>query len=93
MDDYPDAQLVEALRRACPCTIKLDDGRALRVLDVAWGYDMGDDHAHITTNVSPGDPGAEIDFFFTCEIEDVSDSGSRVLTEELHPKGTCSRCF
>jgi hypothetical protein len=54
---------------------------------------MGDDHAHITTNVSPGEPGAEIDFFYTCEIEAVSNSGSTAPTEELHPEGTCSQCF
>ncbi|WP_144430593.1 hypothetical protein [Jannaschia donghaensis] len=37
-------------------------------IDIVWGYDIGDQYAHITTNVSPGREGLEIDFFFTSEI-------------------------
>ena len=45
----------------------------MSVFDIASGYDDGDDHAHVTTNVSPSEPGAHIDFFFTCEVEGVAD--------------------
>jgi hypothetical protein len=40
------------------------------------GYDMGDDHAHVTTNISPEVAEATIDFFFTSEIQSISDLAS-----------------
>ena len=49
-------------------------------LDVAWGYDQGEDVAHVTTNVSPG-PGPDdevelpygLDFFHANEITRIED--------------------
>lgn len=46
----------------------LSGNRSLRVLNIAWGEDMGDDYEHLTTNVSPSDEGESIDLFFTDEI-------------------------
>jgi len=48
--------------------------------NVAWGYDLGEEVAHITTNISPG-PNPEdhiqvtyeIDFFHANEIAKVED--------------------
>jgi hypothetical protein len=54
--------------------VELTDGRRLRVLNVAWGYDAGDHYAHVTTNISPRVPGSDIDFFFTNEIRFVEDT-------------------
>ena len=34
--------------------VLLADGRRLPVYDIAWGYDMGDEYANVTTNCSPG---------------------------------------
>jgi hypothetical protein len=93
MDSYLDARLVEALNHTSPCMVRLADDRLLRVLNIAWGYDLGDDHAHVTTNISPSEAGADIDFFFTCEIEELSDCAGRVLIGDLHPDGSCSRCI
>jgi len=57
--------------------VRLSGGKSCTVHDVAWGYDLGEDIAHITTNISPGPPGpCEIDFFHANEIariEDVED--------------------
>ena len=47
---------------------ELQDGRRCRVLNIAWGYDAGDDYAHVTTNISPSVHGFDVDFFFTNEI-------------------------
>lgn len=74
--------------------MRLTDERELRVLDIAWGYDIGDDHAHITTNCSPGEPEAPSDVFFTCEIEAVTESaGGQVSTALLRPEGICNHCY
>jgi hypothetical protein len=43
------------------------------VRNIAWGYDIGDEFAHVTTNVSPAVEGASIDFFFTSEVRAVID--------------------
>ena len=59
--------------------VDLDDGRALQVLDIAWGYDMHDAHAHVTTNCSPGAPGLGLDFFFTNEVTTVLREDGAVL--------------
>ena len=33
--------------------IVLHDGQSLDVWNIAWGYDESDDHAHVTSNISP----------------------------------------
>lgn len=40
-------------RDGMPTTVTLRDGRELTVWNIAWGYDIDDDYAHITTNCSP----------------------------------------
>jgi hypothetical protein len=59
--------------------VVLRDGRLMRVFNIAWGYDMSDEYAHVTTNISPGVPGAPIDFFFTNEVATVFDDMGQVL--------------
>jgi hypothetical protein len=53
----------------------LRDGRRVRVLNIAWGYDLGDPVAHVTTNISPLLAGADlpVDFFRTDEVERIMD--------------------
>lgn len=60
--------------------IELRDGRRLSVVNIAWGYDMGDEHAHVTTNVSPSLKGEPIDFFFTNEVVAVQDEAGQPLS-------------
>jgi hypothetical protein len=53
--------------------VDLIDGRMLAVWNVTWGYDMGDDRAHVTTNCSPFVDSEPIDVFGTAEVVSVFD--------------------
>ena len=53
--------------------VELRNTKILSVWNIAWGYDMGDEFAHVTTNVSPGKDGYEKDFFFTTDVAKVVD--------------------
>jgi hypothetical protein len=54
--------------------VRLSDGETYRVFNIAWGYDLGEEVAHITTNISPdpSEPHA-IDFFHASEIVEITD--------------------
>lgn len=69
----PDAQLILLLidRDGMPTTVSLRDGRNLTVWNIAWGYDMGDEYAHVTTNCSPSVGDMPLDFFHTDEVVEV----------------------
>lgn len=62
-----------AQRDGVTTEVVLRDDRRLSVVNIAWGYDEGDAHAHVTTNVSPSVPDASVDFFFTNEVVTVVD--------------------
>lgn len=59
--------------------VELRDGRRLRVINVAWGYDTGDTHAHVTSNVSPGIEGEAVDVFNTADVRRVLAESGEVL--------------
>src|SRR5262245_46529230 len=73
-----DAAVLQVLRErdGQPTEARLSDGRTMTVVNIAWGYDLGDEFAHVTTNVSPDVEGQEIDFFFTSEVESLADTTS-----------------
>jgi len=75
--DPVDADLIDLLqeRDGRASVVVLADGSELTVFNIAWGYDMGEDHAHITTNCSPEETGQSIDFFRTENV-------FRVLSED-----------
>ncbi len=81
MTEPVDRELIALLRDSDGLLLELalDDGRAIRVFNIAWGYDMGDAHAHVTTNISPSIDGEDIDFFFTHEVLEVKGG----LSDEL----------
>ena len=54
----------------------LSDGSKCRFYNIAWGYELGDDYAHITANISPEQEGADIDFFYSQDIVEVVDEES-----------------
>jgi hypothetical protein len=56
--------------------VMLRDGRRLVIYDIAWGYDIGDQWAHVTTNISPGREGAAVDLFWTSEVASVINPGN-----------------
>lgn len=77
MDVEPtDRDLIQLLdgRARTPTLVHLDDGKVLDVINIAWGYDIGDAHAHVTTNVSPS-PSDEmrVDVFSTQSVVQVVD--------------------
>jgi hypothetical protein len=49
------------------------------IFNIAWGYDIGNEFSHVTTNVSPDVGGAEIDFFFTEDVASVVDPETGVV--------------
>ncbi|GAA0314992.1 hypothetical protein GCM10009528_35870 [Kineococcus aurantiacus] len=69
-----------ARRDQLQTTVVLGDGTRLPVFNIAAGYDMGDEWAHVTTNVSPDCAGAPVDFFFTSDVVELvdPDTGQRV---------------
>lgn len=66
-------------RDGSPTLISMLDGKRYTVYNIAWGYDVGDAYAHITTNISPEVPGASIDFFFTDQVLDVREPSSETI--------------
>ncbi|MBM2614173.1 hypothetical protein JIG36_01210 [Actinoplanes sp. LDG1-06] len=73
-----DEDLVKLLhdRDGVETVVMLQDGRRLVVYDIAWGYDIGDQWAHVTTNISPGREGAAVDVFLTSEVASLIDPGT-----------------
>jgi hypothetical protein len=63
------------MRDTATTDVVLANGEQFRVFNIAWGYDIGDDFAHVTTNISP-DPQAEhtIDFFFISDVRRLIDA-------------------
>lgn len=58
----------------------VQDEDTLTVFNIAWGYDLGDEYAHITTNASPFVAGQSIGFFFTDKVIEVRDASTgRIL--------------
>ena len=76
--DPADTKLIELLQRrdSLLTTVRLKDGSDHVVKDIAWGYDVGDEYAYITTNASPGGEGLSLDFFYSNEIVCLMDSAS-----------------
>jgi hypothetical protein len=77
-----DGRLIDLLRRrdGQRTLVELQDGRHLRVTNIAWGYDMGDEYAHVTTNASPQIEGEPMELFSTKEVRRVLDpEGHQVL--------------
>jgi hypothetical protein len=60
-------------RDGVPTLVTLKSGRQLTVHNIAWGYDICDEYAHVTTNISPEIAGASIDFYFTSDIQMIVD--------------------
>jgi len=59
--------------------VLLTDGNRLPVFDIAWGYDMSDEHAHVTSNCSPSVEGRPLDFFSTHQVTGLQDEDGTPL--------------
>lgn len=76
MAKAPHARALDILvrRSGALSVVLLQSGKICQVYDVAWGYDMGDEVAHITSNISPGPAIAcGVDFFLASEIQRIED--------------------
>jgi len=51
-----------------PTRVEMSDGSAVTAYNIAWGYDMGDEYSHVTTNASPFVEVTSLDFFFTNDV-------------------------
>jgi hypothetical protein len=76
-----DADLINLLvqRDGMTTEVVLRDDTRLSIVNIAWGYDEGDVHAHVTTNISPDVPDASVDFFFTNEVVLVVDPSTGIV--------------
>lgn len=79
-----DTALIDLLneRHGRRTTVVQTDGRNLDLWNIVWGYDMGDEFAHVTTNCSPFTEGANLDVFFTNEVAKVLDEMGEPLQWE-----------
>jgi hypothetical protein len=75
--------VIEILKHRCGEWTKvfLKNGQQLDVFNIGWGYGLGDDYAHVTTNTSPSsDEVKNIDFFYTNEVIRLEDADiSRII--------------
>jgi hypothetical protein len=73
-----DADLIRLLvaRAGAETQVTLNSRRVLHVITIAWGYDMGDAYAHVTTNISPAIEDRTVDFFYTCDVLKLTDPAS-----------------
>ena len=76
-----DQQLLDLLqaRDGLLTYVLLDNGQRLPVHDIAWGYGMGDEYAHVTTNCSPPVRGRPVDFFVTSQVTRLLDGDQQPL--------------
>ena len=81
MVDIADKHIIDLLRGrdGAVTFVRMKTGDTYKVLNIAWGYDMEDSHAHVTTNISPALPDAPSDFFFTNEIESIEGMNGQIL--------------
>lgn len=70
MKDKKDKILIETITDldGHELIVYLKNGEIKKVWNIGWGYDEGDDYAHIITNASPFINGASIDVFFSNDI-------------------------
>jgi hypothetical protein len=45
-------------RNGSPSRVVPREGTILTVFNIAWGYDVGDEYSHVTSNVSPAVKGS-----------------------------------
>ncbi len=83
-----DAKIIQTLRERGGkwTTIELKSGESCRAFNIAWGYDFGDEWAHVTTNISPDQEGTSIDYFYTSDVLRLVDEESGSILFEANPQ-------
>ncbi len=77
-DEQPapiDASLINLLlaRNGQTTTVVVRDGRRYTICNIVYGYDSGDEGAHIITNLDSDVPGQKTEFFTTDNVVAVLD--------------------
>ena len=82
-----DGTIIEVLkkREGISTIVVTKSGLEFHVINIAWGCDLGDQYAHITTNISPSIEGEEIELFFTSEIHEIQDALDRRVIYSNRP--------
>jgi len=62
--------------------ITLENNDLIRIWNIAWSYDIGDEYVHVTTNISPEKENESVEYFFTNEIMKISDSDGKILYQK-----------
>lgn len=68
-----------AARRGRATTLRLADGREVTAFNCAWGRDWDAEWEHLTLNLSPRVPGAEVRSVSAEEVVEARDADGRVL--------------
>lgn len=81
-----DSDLIDLLsaRDGVRTLVAVQKGDTFTVLNIAWGYDLGDEYAHVTTNASPFVNDLPIDVFSTEGVTQVRDAATG---EVLYSRG------
>ncbi len=74
---YKDKIIIDIfeIRDGLETKVELKNGKLISIWNIAWKYDVGEQFAYITTNVSPNIENATIDHFFTNEISKLMTNG------------------
>ena len=80
--NYKDAHILDVLKKrdGLETKIELKTGNILSIWNIAWGYDLDEEFAHITTNISPMIDNVNIDFFITSDIERIFDHNNKEIS-------------
>ena len=90
MDIEKGNTILKVLEKRCGenTNVHLSDGKVLLVTDIAWGQDIGDDFAHVTTNVSPPQNELPVDFFYTNEVVKIVDTETEMVIINVSTTGS-----
>ncbi len=71
-----DGTIIAVLKKrdGLPTVVVTRSGERYHVMNVAWGYNLGDHYALLTTNMSPTLEGEKVEAFYTEEILEIKDA-------------------
>ena len=74
---YKDKSIIDIfeIRDGLETKVELKNGKLISIWNIAFGYGVGEEFAHITTNISPNIDHATIDHFLTNEISKILTNG------------------
>lgn len=61
--------------------VTLANNKIARVMNIAWGKDMGAEYSHVTTNISPSIDEMVSDFFLISDVKNIQDENEKFLLQ------------